>query len=146
MQFDQGSKFYNTSFLNLLKKHKIKHYSVYSEQKGAIIERFNRTLKTRMFRYFNSQGSHRWVDVLQDLINGYNNSKHRSTSFAPNDVSTTNESIVRKNLFPDIEKLKKHTKAIFKVGEVIIGGIGPGSDVHRGRLIERVVFKTFIQS
>ena len=119
IQFDQGSEFYNKSFLNLLKKHKIKHYSVYSEQKAAIIERFNRTLKERMFKYFTSRGSHRWVDVLQDLINGYNSSKHSSTSFAPNDISQANESEVRANLFPDVEKLKKHTKPAFKVGNSV---------------------------
>ena len=119
IQFDQGSEFYNRLFLKLLKKHKIKHYSVYSDQKGAIIERFNRTLKTRMFRYFTSRGSHRWVDVLQDLIDGYNSSKHRSTSFAPNDVTSSNERIVRKKLFPKIVKLKKHRKAVFKVGDTV---------------------------
>ena len=119
IQFDQGSEFYNRLFLKLLKKHKIKHYSVYSEQKAAIIERFNRTLKTRMFRYFTSRGSHRWVDVLQDLIDGYNNTKHRSTSFAPNDVSQANESVVQDKLFPNVEKLKEHTKAAFKVGDTV---------------------------
>ena len=119
MQFDQGSEFYNSLFLKLLKKHKIKHYSVYSEQKAAIIERFNRTLKERMFRYFTSRGSHRWVDILQDLVDGYNSSKHRSTSFAPNDVTVANERKVRKNLFPKIKKLKEHTKAAFKVGDTV---------------------------
>ena len=119
LQFDEGSEFYNSLFLKLLKKHNIKHYSVYSEQKAAIIERFNRTLKTRMFRYFTSRGSHRWVDILQDLIDGYNNTKHRSTSFAPNEVTAANESIVRNKLFPKIKKLKRHTKAVFKVGDSV---------------------------
>ncbi len=119
IQFDQGSEFYNKSFLQLLKKHKIKHYSVYSEQKGAIIERFNRTLKTRMFRYFTSRGSHRWVDILQNLIDGYNRSKHSSTLFSPINVSPANESLVRRNLFPKVKKLKKHTKAVFKVGDSV---------------------------
>ena len=119
MQFDQGSEFYNSSFLQLLKKHKIKHYSVHSEQKGAIVERFNRTLKTRMFKYFTSRGSHRWVDILQHLIDGYNSTKHRSTKFVPNDVSPANEHIVRRNLFPSIIKLKKHSTAVFKVGDTV---------------------------
>ena len=119
IQFDEGLEFYNSLFLKLLKKHKIKHYSVYSETKGAIIERFNRTLKERMFRYFTSRGSHRWVDILQDLVDGYNSSKHRSTSFAPNDVTPANEKKVRENLFPKIKKLKEHTKPVFKVGDSV---------------------------
>ena len=119
MQFDQGTEFYNKIFLELLEKHKIKHYSVYSDQKGAIIERFNRTLKERMFKYFTSRGSHRWVDVLQDLINGYNQSKHSSISMAPNDVTPANENKVRKILFPKVEKLKEHSKPVFKVGDTV---------------------------
>ena len=50
IEFDQGTEFYNQSFLKLLKKQKIKHFSVYSDRKCAIVERFNRTLKTRMYR------------------------------------------------------------------------------------------------
>ena len=119
IQFDQGSEFYNKKFLQLLKKHKIKHYSVYSDQKAAICERFNRTLKTRMFKHFTAKGNRRWVDVLQDLVSGYNKSRHSSTSFAPNDVTVANENRVRKILFPKVKKLRKHTKKHFKVGDSV---------------------------
>ena len=72
MEFDQGTEFYNSSFLNLLKKRGIKYFSVYSDRKCAIVERFNRTSKTRMYHSFTARGSHRWVDVLQNLVDGYN--------------------------------------------------------------------------
>ncbi len=72
-----------------------------------------------MFRYFTSRGSHRWVDILQNLIDGYNSSKHRSTLFSPNNVSPANESLVRRNLFPKVKKLKKHTLSVFKVGDSV---------------------------
>ena len=119
IQFDQGTEFYNRRFLDLLKKNKIKHYSVYSEQKAAIVERFNRTLKERMFKYFTSQGTHRWIDILQDLIDGYNDTKHSSTLFAPNKVNQANEKKVRDNLFPKINKLRQFTKPAFKVGDTV---------------------------
>ena len=119
MQFDQGTEFYNRQFLDLLKENNIKHYSVYSEQKAAIAERFNRTLKERMFKYFTSRGTHRWVDILQDLIDGYNNTKHSSTLFAPNEVNQANEKKVRDNLFPKIKKLKQFTTPAFNVGDTV---------------------------
>ena len=119
MQFDQGTEFYNKKFLRLLKELNIKHYSVYSDKKGAIVERFNRTLKTRMFKYFTSRGTHRWIDVLQDLIDGYNESKHRSIKHAPNDVTSANEILIRKILFPKVKKKKKFTKIRFKVGDSV---------------------------
>ena len=119
MTFDQGSEFVNRKFLNLLKKHKIKHYHVYSDRKGAIIERFNRTFKNKMYRYFTSKGTHRYVDVLQDLVDGYNTSKHRSIKMRPIDVTKRNEHIVRKNLYPAVVKKRKHVKGTFMVGNSV---------------------------
>ena len=80
----------------LLKKHNIRYFSVFSDRKCAIVERFNRTLKTKMYRSFTARGSHKWIDVLQELDSGYNKNKHSSTKFAPNEVNDKNEHTVRK--------------------------------------------------
>ena len=77
---------------------------MYSDRKCAIVERFNRTLKTRMYRTFTARGGHKWIDILEDLVNGYNNTRHSSTKFAPNDVNEENEHYVRENLYPQIKK------------------------------------------
>ena len=61
-----------------------------------------------MFRSFTARGSHKWIDILDDLVNGYNNTKHSSTKFAPNDVNDNNEQIVRNNLFPKVIKESKY--------------------------------------
>ena len=119
IQFDQGTEFYNKLFLSLLRKLKIHHYSVYSDKKAAIVERFNRTLKTRMFRHFTASGSYRWVDALQNLIDGYNKTEHSSTTFAPNEVNKRNENLVRMILFPKVKKTKAHSKPAFKVGDSV---------------------------
>ena len=104
IQFDEGTEFLNHNFLRLLKRNKIKYYSTYSEIKCSIVERFNRTLKTRMYRAFTAQGNHRYVDILQNLVDGYNNSKHRSIGMSPNEVNINNQNIVRKMLFPRVKK------------------------------------------
>ena len=44
-----------------------------------------------MFRSFTAIGKRRWVDNLQILVDGYNESKHRSTDFKPNEVNKRNE-------------------------------------------------------
>ena len=119
IEFDQGKEFYNRPFIKLLRRLKIKYFSVYSDNKCAIVERFNRTLKTRMYRSFTSQGNRRWVDILQDLVDGYNDSVHSSTSFKPNDVNKRNEHLVRRILYPKIIKEKKYTKPAFKVGDTV---------------------------
>ena len=104
IQFDEGTEYYNHHFLSLLKRNKIKHYSTYSETKCAIVERFNRSLKTRMYRAFTAQGNHKYVDILQKLVEGYNNSKHRSIGMTPNEVNHENEDVVRKMLYPKVQK------------------------------------------
>jgi hypothetical protein len=119
ISFDQGGEFVNRLFLKLLKKYKIKHYHVYSDRKCSIVERFNRTLQGLMYRHFTSRGSHRYVDILQDLIDNYNSSEHSSIKMRPIDVNKRNEHIVRRNLFPRIVKEKKHMKAKFKVGDSV---------------------------
>ena len=51
--------------------------------------------------------------------NGYNNTKHSSTKFAPNDVNDNNEQIVRNNLFPKVIKESKYLAKNFKVGDTV---------------------------
>ena len=120
IEFDQGTEFYNSKFLNLLKTYGIQHYSIFSDRKCSIVERFNRTLKTRMFRAFTAQGNHRYIDILDDIVASYNQTKHSSTKFAPDDVTSLNENIVRKNLYPKRGKnAKKLQKAVFKLDDTV---------------------------
>ena len=74
LQTGQGLEFLNKSVQALLKKHGIHHFSTHNaETKASVLERFNRTLKTRMWRYFTKHQTWRYIDVLQDLVQSYNN-------------------------------------------------------------------------
>ena len=59
--------------------------------KVAVVERFNRTLKEKMWKYFTKTGKLNYTSVLQDIVRGYNNSKHRSIGVAPNQVNKKNQ-------------------------------------------------------
>ncbi|CAB3991167.1 integrase core domain-containing [Paramuricea clavata] len=73
-----------------LQKHDVRYFSTNSDKKAAIVERFNRTLKTMMWKYFYSKGTYNWVDVLDELTNNYNHTKHSSiTTTIPNTASQT---------------------------------------------------------
>jgi len=51
----------------------IDQYSVKSQFKASLVERLNRTLKTKMWRYFTHRNTRRWIDVLSQLVEAYNN-------------------------------------------------------------------------
>lgn len=79
LQTDLGKEFYNATFMSYLKEKNVKLFSVKSNMKAALVERFNRTLKTRMYRYFTFKNSKTdWPLILDDLVHSYNNSPHRS--------------------------------------------------------------------
>lgn len=89
LQTDAGNEFINKSLKRFLKDVKI--YTTYSEMKASIIERFNRTLKEKMWRYFSYNHHNRWIESLPDIITSYNNSYHRSLKRAPSVVNKNNE-------------------------------------------------------
>ena len=85
--------------MDLLKSHNINYFSAKFNKKAAIVERFNRALKTMMWKYFYSKGTYNWVDVLDELTKNYNNTKHSSILMQPKDVNKTNENIVWVRLY-----------------------------------------------
>lgn len=84
LQTDQGKEFDNKLFRDFLKTENILYYTTRNtEIKCAIVERFNRTLRSRMFRYFTKHGTRKYIDVLDNLVSAYNKTTHTSTGFAP---------------------------------------------------------------
>ncbi|XP_024935846.1 uncharacterized protein LOC112493671 [Cephus cinctus] len=81
----------DTAYGDLMQKHGITLYSTFSNLKASICERFNRTLKSKMWMQFSLQGNYRWLDILSDVVSSYNNSKHRTIGMKPTDVTDRNE-------------------------------------------------------
>ncbi len=117
-RIDKGNEFINKKFQDLLKKNNIYWFSNNSNLKASIVERFNRTLKTKMLRYLTEMGHKRWKDVINYLVYNYNNSYHRSIKMTPVEGSIKeNESTVYKNLHGESEMFKKSNK--FNVGDKV---------------------------
>lgn len=91
LQTDNGNEFYNKQFTELMRRFKINHYSTFSVLKASIVERFNRTLKELMWREFSFNGKYAWIQMYKNLIEIYNNRKHRTIKMKPNDVNASNE-------------------------------------------------------
>ena len=116
---DSGSEFYNFKVKRLLDKYDIKIYSTENEEKCSVVERWNRTIKTQLWKYFTANGTYRYIDILQPLIDKYNNTKHQSIGFTPSDArKPANYQQVFKNLYFDkVQQNLKKPK--FKVGEKV---------------------------
>jgi L-rhamnose mutarotase len=101
LQTDRGTEFYNVQVQELFKKNGVRHYSSLNDDvKAALVERFNRTPKSRLFRYMTHSHTKRWIDVIDDVVNSYNRSHHRSIGAAPIDVTSENEDVVARRQYP----------------------------------------------
>lgn len=116
---DQGTEFLNKHFKTWLSEHKIKVYHTYSEHKASMIERFNRTLKTWMWRLFTENNNKKWLDILPSLLEEYNHRKHRSINMTPVDASKTENEKELWHFQYDklLQKVKQNTK--IKVGDFV---------------------------
>ena len=96
-------------------------YVLNSEMKASVIERFNRTLKEKMWRYFTFKQSHRYIDILQDIVYSYNHTFHRTIKTSPNEVNKINEELIFKNIYGYSKDLGDSTvvKNKFKVGDKV---------------------------
>ena len=70
-------------------------YSTYNEGKSVVAERFIRTLKNKIFIHMTTISKNVYIDVLNDIVNKYNNTVHRTIKIKPIDV--TNDSYVEYN-------------------------------------------------
>lgn len=96
---DEGKEFYNSLVKKLLTRYKVHHFSVYSRMKASVIERFNRTLKERLYRYMIANGTRKFVDVVTSLVSGYNNTVHSVTKMRPAEVNMRNAPALARRLF-----------------------------------------------
>ena len=90
---DQGSEFYNRIFKKWLSDNDIIMYSTFNEGKSVVAERFIRTLKNKLYKHITATGKNVYYDVLDDIVNEYNNTKHNTIKMKPKDVKYDNKRV-----------------------------------------------------
>ena len=119
IQSDKGTEFVNSSVQQYLKRQGVSFHTTHNPDiKGAIIERFNRTLKTRMFKYFTKNNTYRYLNVINNLLVGYNNSVHSTIGMAPSKVNPSNIYSVWQKMNSLRSKIPEG-RAKFKVGDLV---------------------------
>ena len=101
LQTDQGKEFINKNVQKTLKDFLVRFYVARNERiKCAVVERFQRTLMTRLHKYFTAKGTLKYLGVLQDLVNSYNKTWHRTIRMTPAEaVHDVNEKDVFRNAY-----------------------------------------------
>ena len=113
---DKGKEYYNKNVLDLLAKDNIKVYSTENEEKSSVCERWNRTIKDKMYKRFTMQNNTVYVDILPKILASYNNSRHRSIGMTPIQArKPENYGKVYFNLYGDLAR--DNRKPEFRVGD-----------------------------
>ena len=90
---DQGGEFYNRDFKKWLSSNDIIMYSTYNEGKSVVAERFIRTLRNKLYKHMAATGKNVYYNVLDDIFNEYNNTKHNTIKMKPKDVKYDNKRV-----------------------------------------------------
>jgi transposase InsO family protein len=121
LRTDQGSEFKSKFFRNLLSQYQINHYMTNEgDIKTGVAERFNRTIKSRIYKLMTFKRSSRYLDDLENLVRGYNSSFHRSIGMPPRDVTETNSRTVWDRLFGQGRKNTRTHTPKFRVGDSVL--------------------------
>ena len=97
MWVDKGKEFYNKDVKDL-----IELYSTENEEKSNVAERWIRTMKEKMWKYFSANSTNVYMNVLSDLVKEYNNTRHSSIKMTPVKASKKeNELTVWRNFYPE---------------------------------------------
>ena len=114
MWVDKGKEFYNKDVKDL-----IELYSTENEEKSSVVERWIRTMKEKMWKYFTANSSNVYIDVLPDLVKEYNNTSHSSIKMTPVKASKKeNELTVWRNFYPEHLEIRD-IKPNFSVGDKV---------------------------
>ena len=106
---DKGSEFFYNSFKKWLKDKDIEMYSIRNEGKSVVAETFIRTLKTKIYKYITLVLKNVYIDKLDDIVDVYNNTHHRTIKMKPANV--------KDNTYFDFKREVNDKDPKFKVGD-----------------------------
>ena len=68
-------------------------YSTFNEDKSVVAESFIRTLKNKLYKHMTATGKNVYYDLLDDIVNEYNNTRHTTIKMKPKDIKDDNKRV-----------------------------------------------------
>jgi hypothetical protein len=90
----------------------------HSSLKAAMVERFNRTLMNKLYKFFVYTKDYKYLDHLQDFVSAYNHTIHSTIKLAPVDVNKYNELDVWLESYKDVIATA-HRRPVFEKGDLV---------------------------
>ena len=123
---DQGSELYKNSFKVFLKINNIEMHPTYNEGKSVVAERFIRTLKNKIFKHMTVISKNVYFDVLDDIVNKYNNTIHKTIKMKAIDVTDGFYAVYNENFNKKDPKFKVGVNVrISKYKNIFVKGYTP---------------------
>ena len=117
MQCDLGTEFNNTFFKKYCSDNDITLDLFKSDShKLGIINRFHRTIKEKLTAYFDAYDTVKWIDIIDKIIDNYNNSVNRGIGYKPIEVNDFLENYIRQRKKAEGEKVEYED---FKIGQFV---------------------------
>ena len=122
LRTDAAKDFTSERFQNYVESKNITHFVTHSEKQANYVERFIKTLKSRIFRYMVEKNTARYIDVLPKIVDSYNRTWHSGIRSEPINVNKKNEKQLWWQMYwprepYDPNKKKHEIKYAFKVGD-----------------------------
>ena len=116
---DKGKEFWNKNVDEVMNKFEVERYSTQNEEKVSVVERWNRTIKGKIWKLFSARNSLVYSDKLEEILKDYNNTKHSSIGMTPVQASKkSNERKVYANLY-ESELFRKRNWPKFETGDKV---------------------------
>jgi hypothetical protein len=118
---DEGTEFKNNKFIAFCNDNNIILYFVKGDShKLGIINRFHRTIKEKLTKYFIASNSVRWIDVIDEIIYNYNHTINRGIGLEPVKVNNAIETDIIDEKRYATSNFKDEPPETFEVGDIVL--------------------------
>ena len=119
IETDKGSEFNNSEFKKFCEENNIILDLFKSDShKLGIINRWHRTIKEKLVKYFDSFDTVRWIDIIDKIVYNYNHTKNRGIGYKPIEVNDFIENMIRQKKKLEGENIREN-ETEFKVGQYV---------------------------
>jgi hypothetical protein len=121
MRTDNGREFTGAPFQNVLKENAIRHQIAYGAHKANYVERVQRTIQNRLYKYLYENNTGKYIDVIDDIVKAYNATPHSATGIAPVKVNESNYEKIYEDVYIPLLNKRASIKPLytFNIGDLV---------------------------